>query len=119
MAAGVTACAADDSPGPGKTTTTKPALPDGQCVARMSDANPGQGGTETVIIDSHVASQPVKVTAHYKSTDSTYSGSLDSDKHAEVEFSIGKPTVGYTVVVEVTAGSESTSEKCQSSFTPH
>jgi hypothetical protein len=105
------------------TTTTAPVLPDGACVARMSDPNPGQGGSETVIVDSHFAGQPVVVTAHYKSKDSTFSGNVDASKHEEVTFSIGQPTAGYPVTVDVVVGDPNATppsgEKCQTSFTPH
>ena len=88
----------------------------------MSDPNPGLGGSQTVIIDSHLASQPVKVVAHYKSKDSEFSGTLDANKHAEITFSIGHPTAGHTVPVDVTIGDPAatppTGEKCQASFTP-
>ena len=105
------------------TTTTAPVLPDGACAARMSDPNPGQGGSETVIVDSHFASQPVVVIAHYKSKDSTFSDSMSATKHAELTFSIGQPTAGHPVTVDVTVGNPSATppagEKCQATFTPH
>ena len=104
------------------TTTTAPPLPDGACVARMSDPNPGLGGSETVIIDSHFPSLPVKVVAHYKSKDSEFSGSLSATRHSEVTFSIGQPTAGHTVAVDVTVGNPDATppagERCQASFTP-
>lgn len=111
-------CAAiDDSTS--STSTTKPVLPEGACVARMKDANPGLGGTDRVIVDSHFGGVPVIVVAHYKSTDSSYSGSINADQHGEVEFSIGKPTAGYPVTVDVTVRGASANETCQTSFTPH
>lgn len=120
------ACAADDSgteaTAPATTTTTAPPLPDGACVARMSDPSPGLGGSNTVIVDSHFANVPVNVTAHYKSKDSQYSGNVDANKHAEITFSIGQPTAGHTVVVDVTVGNPAATppagETCQASFTP-
>ena len=118
----VGACATDDSDGglsSSGTTTTAPVLPDGACVARMSIVNPGQGGSETVIVDSHFPSQAVTVVAHYKSTNSTYSANTDGNKHAEIQFSIGQPTAGYPVNVDVTVGTAATGEKCATSFTPH
>jgi hypothetical protein len=123
VALAVSACASGDSGGSSAakatTSTTAPVLPEGACVARMSDPNPGTGGSDTVIVDSHFASQPVTVVAHYKSTNSTYSGSLSAAKHAELEFSIGKPTAGYPVNVDVTVGNATTGEKCLTTFTPH
>ena len=116
------ACSEDDDKGSltiGGTVTTAPPLPEGACVARMSDANPCQGGSETVIVDSHFAGKPFTVVAHYKSTNSTYSGSVDGNKHGEIQFSIGQPTAGYPVNVDVTVGTPPDGEKCQTSFTPH
>ena len=111
-----------DAAAPATTTTTAPPLPDGACVARMSNPNPGLGGTDTVIVDSHFGSQPVKVVAHYKSKDSEFSGNVDANKHAEITFSIGQPTAGHTVVVDVTVGNPAVTppggETCQTSFTP-
>ena len=111
-----------ESAAPAATTTTAPPLPDGACVARMSDPNPGLGGSDTVIVDSHFANLPVKVVAHYKSKDSEFSGNLDANKHAEITFSIGQPTAGHTVSVDVTVGdpvaTPPAGEKCQASFTP-
>jgi hypothetical protein len=118
----VGACSSSDDTGSTAakaTTTTAPVLPEGACVARMSDPNPGTGGSETVIVDSHFASLPLTVTAHYKSKDSTYSASLGANRHAEARFSIGQPTAGYPVTVDVAVGTTATGEKCQASFTPH
>jgi hypothetical protein len=112
------ACADVDTSSNDTTTTTAPVLPEGACVARMKDPNPGTGGTDRVIVDSHFASVPVVIVAHYKSTDSTYTGSIESNKHGEVEFSIGKPTAGYPVMVDVTVRGASADEKCQTAFTP-
>ena len=99
---------------PRGTTTTAPVLPDGQCVARMKDPSPPQGGTETVIIDSHFPSATAAVTVHYKSTNSNYSAQLDANKHAEAQFSIGHPTSNFPVNVDVTVNTE----KCTTSFVP-
>jgi hypothetical protein len=117
-ALGIAGCAASDDTASDATTTTAPVLPDGACVARMKDANPGLGGTDRVIVDSHFASVPVVIVAHYKSTDSSYSGSIESNKHGEVEFSIGKPTAGYPVTVDATVRGATANETCQTSFTP-
>ena len=114
-------CAAEDSAldterAPlAQTTTTRPPLPDGACVARMSRSSPPQGGDETVIVDSHHPNRAVRVAVHYKSKDSNYSGQTDGTGHAEIEFSIGKPTIGHAVVVDVDIDG---AEKCQTSFTP-
>lgn len=119
---GFGACAESTETGPAaddaalaSTTTTAPPLPDGACVARMSDASPPQGGTETVFVDSHHPSRAVKVAVHYKSKDSHFSGQTDARGHAEITFSIGKPTAGHSVVVDVDIDG---AEACQAAFTP-
>jgi hypothetical protein len=99
------------------TSTTRPVLPDGACVARMSLPNPQQGGSETVIVDSHFPNTAVTLAVKYKSTTSSYSGQLNGDGHGEVTFSIGHPTANFAV--EVTATVNSGQETCTSSFTPH
>jgi hypothetical protein len=96
-------------------TTTQPALPDGACVARMSNPNPDQGGTETVIIDSHFPSVSASIVVHYKSKDSNYSAQLDDKGHAEARFSIGHPTSNFVVNVDVNVNGQ---ESCTTSFTP-
>ena len=99
------------------TSTTRPVLPDGACVARMSLPDPQQGGSETVIVDSHFPSTPITIAAKYKSTTSNFSGQLNSDGHGEVTFSIGHPTANFPVAVAVTVNNGQ--EACASSFTPH
>lgn len=97
------------------TTTTAPPLPDGACLARTKNPNPEQGGTETVIVDSHFPGLPVALTVHYKSKVSTFSGQLDARGHGETTFSIGHPTASFAVAVDVAVGDK---ETCQTSFTP-
>jgi hypothetical protein len=80
----------------------------------MKDPNPQQGGTETVILDSHFPNSPASFTVHYKSTNSNYSAQLDAKGHAEAQFSIGHPTSNFEVKVDVTASTET----CATSFTP-
>jgi hypothetical protein len=98
------------------TTSTTVVLPDGACLARMSDPNPGRGGSDTVIVDSHFPSTGVAVAVHYKSTVSNYSGQLDGKGHGELPFSIGSPTANFAVQVEVDVNGQ---EKCTTTFTPH
>lgn len=96
-------------------TTTRPPLPDGACLARMKHPNPEQGGTQTLILDSHFPNVAATFTVHYKSKDSNYSAQLDGTGHAEAEFSIGHPTANFTVNVDVSINGQ---EACQTSFTP-
>jgi len=100
---------------PIETTTTQPPLPDGACVARMKDPNPEQGGTETVIVDSHFPSTSATFAVHYKSKDTNYSAQLDGKGHAEAQFSIGHPTSNFAVKVDVNVNSQ---ESCSTTFTP-
>jgi hypothetical protein len=100
---------------PATTTTTTPPLPDGQCIARMKDPNPSQGGTETVIVDSHFPSATAAIAVHFKSTTSNYSAQLDANKHAEAQFSIGHPTSNFPVKVDVNVNQQ---ESCTTSFVP-
>jgi hypothetical protein len=96
-------------------TTTQPPLPDGACVARMKDPNPEQGGTETLIIDSHFPSVSATFAVHYKSKDSNYSAQLDGKGHGQAQFSIGHPTSNFAVKVDVNVNGQ---ETCSTTFTP-
>jgi hypothetical protein len=98
----------------GVVANRSPAPP--SCSASMSDPAPAQGGSETAHIDSNVPTADVRVTAHYKSTTSTYTGTTNATGVADVTFQIGHPAAGYTVVVNVTVGAQAT---CSTSFTPH
>jgi hypothetical protein len=97
-------------------TTTRPPLPDGACVAAMKDPNPEQGGTETLILDSHFPSVSATFVVHYKSKDSNYSAQLDAKGHAKAQFSIGHPTANFPVKVDVSVNSNQ--ETCSTTFTP-
>jgi hypothetical protein len=56
----------------------------------------------------------VTIVAHYKTTDHTFTAATDGGGSASDTFSIGRPTIGYTVVVDVAVGSA----HCSTSFTP-
>jgi hypothetical protein len=88
----------------------------GSCTASVSNPTPGQGGSETVSVTSSVPNAGVTVTAHYKTTDSTFTGQTDGTGNGSVTFSIGNPTSGFTVVVDVNVGGGQAT--CQTSFTP-
>jgi hypothetical protein len=81
----------------------------------MSNPTPGQGGSETVHIDSNVVNTALTVTAHYKTTDSTYSGTTNGSGSSDVTFGIGRPSLGYTVRVDVNISGKAS---CSTSFTP-
>jgi hypothetical protein len=82
----------------------------------MSNPTPGGGGDDTVNITSNVPSAPVIITKHYKTTTSSNSGSTDASGGASITFSIGHPTAGYTVEVDVSINNGEAS--CSTSFTP-
>ena len=80
----------------------------------MSNPAPGDGGTDTVDITSNVANSADTIVAHYKTTDHTFTDRTSGAGTDDFTFSIGRPTVGYTVTVDVTIQSAS----CSTSFTP-
>ena len=57
----------------------------------------------------------VSTVAHYKTTNSEHDGTAGSTGTANISFSIGNPSKGYTVVVTVTTTS---GQSCSTSFTP-
>jgi hypothetical protein len=95
---------------------TPPVVPVGpaSCSVSMSNPSPPAKGDETANITSSVPSTAVSVTAHYRTTTSSFGGVTDGSGNAAVTFSIGSPTVGYTVGVNVSVGAAS----CSTSFTP-
>ena len=66
-------------------------------------------------VSSNVPTTPFTATAHYKTTDHTFSSTTDGSGHGSITFGIGRPTVGYTVVVDVDISGRA---QCQTSFTP-
>jgi hypothetical protein len=82
----------------------------------MSNPTPGTGGSDTANITSNVPSTALTVTAHYKTTSSSYPGMTDSSGSASVTFGIGHPTSGYTVQVTVDISGKAA---CSTSFTPY
>jgi hypothetical protein len=56
----------------------------------------------------------VTIVVHYKTTDHTFTAATDGAGNASDTFSIGQPTIGYQVNVDVSAGSA----HCSTSFTP-
>ena len=98
------------------TTTTAPTttLVAQHCSASMTNPTPGTGGSDTVVINSNVPDSPDTIVAHYKTTDHTFNDRTDAAGHDSYTFSIGHPTAGYTVRVDVTIQRAS----CSTSFTP-
>jgi hypothetical protein len=85
------------------------------CSASMSNPTPGDGGSETLSVTGNVPSAPVRLVVHYKTKNTSYSGATDASGAASVPFGIGRPTIGYTVTVDVTVGQQAS---CSTAFTP-
>ena len=64
---------------------------------------------------SNVPGTAGTVTAHYKTTDHPFPIQTDASGTASVTFSIGHPTVGYQVIVDVDLSGKAS---CSTSFTP-
>lgn len=91
----------------------------------VSDSSPEQYDTVYVYVTvTDQLGRPVEgatgsATAHYKSTDTTESfSSSDSNGDMTATFSIGRATVGYEVVVDVTINYDGLTATGQTSFTP-
>jgi hypothetical protein len=106
-----------------RTTTNPPPAPStpapapaiaASCSASMSNPTPGDGGTETLSVTSNVPNAAVSLVVHYKTKNTSYSGTTDSSGAGSVTFGIGRPTIGYTVIVDVTVGQRAS---CSTAFT--
>jgi len=85
------------------------------CSASVSNPTPGDGGDETVSVTSNLPQTAGTVTAHYKTTSHQFQFTTDGIGRGQVTFSIGHPTVGYTVRVDVDLSGRAT---CSTQFTP-
>jgi hypothetical protein len=94
---------------------SSPPTPAGACTATVGNATPGDGGTNTVSVASGVPNTEGTVLIHYKTTTHPLAITTDASGHGLLSFSMGHPTIGYTVLVTVDlAGLAS----CSTSFTP-
>ena len=85
------------------------------CSAGVSNATPSQHSTEHILVSSDLPSSSVTATAHYKTTNTTHTGTTDGSGDADLPFNIGGATIGFTVVVDVNVGGQ---VSCETSFTP-
>jgi hypothetical protein len=83
----------------------------------MSNSNPAQYSTTDVIVHT-AAGAGVTATAHYKTTNTTHTGSAASNGVATIAFSISRATLGYAVEVDVTVTRNAAARSCSTSFTP-
>ena len=75
---------------------------------------PGDGGDETITVRTTVGAS-VSLQVHYKTTTHPFSGVADSAGTMIITFSIGWPTPGYPVRVDVSTNSGAV---CTTQFTP-
>lgn len=87
------------------------------CKARVSPSSPSQYSTVTVTVTTG-ARATVTATAHYKTTDTTHTGTAGSTGIASIPFKISRATIGYPVLVDVTASLGGRYADCSTSFTP-
>jgi hypothetical protein len=97
-------------------SSSSPSAPIGRCSARVKFARPGDGGSETVYVNSDVPRSPVTATIHYKTKDTSYQRVTGVRGAARITFGIGHPTRGYSVEVDVAVDGKAF---CSTSFTPH
>ncbi len=88
------------------------------CTATVSVAKPKQYSTVTVKISKLPASKKVTAIAHYKSTNTKKTATSNSKGQATVAYAISRATVGYKVIVNVTAVSGTQKYACATSFVP-
>lgn len=90
------------------------------CSASATPSNPKQYGTVTVNVSRLSKGAKVTTKASYKTTTTTKTATANSSGKAATSYMISRATVGYRVVVNVTAKSPSgyTTWSCSTSFTP-
>lgn len=92
-------------------------------AAQISNPAP-TGGREVVTATVTDSGKPVQgadvtLTVHYKSTTKTVTGTTDANGVTRITWSIGNPSKGYSVSVDVAANYGGNSASTQVSFTPH
>ena len=104
---------------PSTTATTSPPVQRSSltCTASMSKSAPSDYSTDYVIVQT-AGGASVSATAHYKTTDTTRTGTADSSGKDSLAFQISGATKVYTVQVDVTVSSGGASGSCSTSFTP-
>ena len=110
---GATPASTQTTAGPAASPAPTQPAGGGTCTASVSNPEPS-GGSETVTVHT-TPNAAVKTVAHYKTTDSEHDGTSDSSGAANITFSIGRPSHGYTVQVTITTSS---GQGCSTSFTP-
>lgn len=88
------------------------------CQAAMSTSRPKDNTKVDVVVRTRVAGAGVTATAHYKTTKTTHTGRTASTGNDSIPFLIGRATIGYKVVVSVSATAHGLTRTCSTSFTP-
>jgi hypothetical protein len=88
------------------------------CSASVSNSSPTDYSTVDVIVGTGLSGATVTATAHYKSTDTTHTGTAASNGVATIPFHIARATVGYQVRVDVTVSGAGSTSSCSTAFTP-
>jgi hypothetical protein len=88
------------------------------CSASMSNSSPADYSTVNVIVATGLGGATATATAHYKTTDTTHTGSAASNGVATIPFHIARATVGYQVNVDVTVSGAGSTRSCSTAFTP-
>lgn len=99
-------------------TAPKPTSAAGlSCKASVDNPNPSDGSTIHILI-STAPSAELTATAHYKTTDTTHTGTADGSGSGSIAYDIGRASKGYAVTVDVTAALGGRSASCSTSFVP-
>lgn len=104
--------------GPNTSPPNYPPPPTLTCQASMSNTTPARYSTVYVNTKTGVGGAAVTATAHYKTTDTTHTGTSDSTGNSSLPFNISGASSGYTVRVDVTVQSAGQTKTCATSFTP-
>lgn len=101
-------------PATGSTPTPKPPVNSAyKLTATLDNTKPKQYSTVNLTVKG-IPSGSYKAVFHYKSTDTTYTGTIGKP----LPVKIGRAAKGYKVVVDVSASYKSKPYKAQTSFTP-
>jgi hypothetical protein len=100
-------------------SSTPPAHVSGKlrCVATVSNSSPADYSTVYVSVRTAPGAS-VTTVAYYKTTDNRKTAVADGSGTASIGYYISGATPGFTVTVDVTASSRTTSATCATSFTP-
>lgn len=87
------------------------------CTARMSNPSPLQYSRTDVLVHS-VRAAVVTTTAHYKTTNTTHTGTTNAAGNADIAYRISRATRGFRVIVSVVVRKGASVGTCSTSFVP-